>query len=223
MLKRGFSLIELLVVIVILGLLTAIAIPNLLEAQVKTRIAKAHADLADLSKAIEQYFIDYREYPATDNSRASLGGAGANSGLTDSSVVFESLPTFRNRADSADPLVLLTTPIAYIKSYPFDPFASARSATYSYSTPDEFSLGATIVQKGWVAWSVGPGGGDNTDNGSGYSGLVPLVNVGVAGQTRVSEEFYNPRSYVPSELLKSVMYDPTNGTRSAGVIPRFKQ
>jgi prepilin-type N-terminal cleavage/methylation domain-containing protein len=222
-LKRGFSLLELLVVIAIISILAAIAVPNFLDAQFKTRIAKVHADLADLSKAIEAYFIEYRVYPAADHSRDSLGGKGANLGLVDASDLFLNLPTFRHRRDDSHTLAQLTTPVAYINAYPFDPFATANSATYSYSTPDEFTLGDTITQRGWIAWSVGPGGGDNVDNGNGYSGPVPLNNVEVAGRTRVAEEFYNPKSYVPSNVLKTASYDPTNGTRSPGIISRFKQ
>lgn len=221
--KRGFSLVELMIVVALLILLATIAIPNLTEAQLKARRAKAEAELNELSKAIEAYFLDYRVYPATDHSDASRGGAGANVGLTDASKEFLARPTFRNRAASTDPLAMLTTPVAYMPAYPNDVFASSNSATFSYSTPDEFTLGQSITEKGWIAWSVGPGGGDNIDNGGGYSGTIGLVNVGVAGQTRVDPAFYNPRSYIPSPSLVNATYDPTNGTRSFGAIYKLKQ
>lgn len=223
MLKRGFSLIELMVVIAILTLLATIAIPNLLDAQVRSRVAKAHSDMADLSRAIEAYFIDHRVYPATDHSLASEGGWGANRGVSDASDVFLRQPTFRHAEDPDQGLAQLTTPIAYINTYPTDPFSPANNATFSYSTPDEFSLGPGVNGRGWVMWSLGPGGSYATDNGSGYAGPVPLVNVGVAGQTRVAASFYNPKDYIPSDTLTGILYDPTNGLRSPGIITRFKQ
>lgn len=220
--KRGFSLLELLVTIAILTLLAVIAIPNLLEAQVKARVARSANDMAELAKAIESYFIDHRIYPAVDHSLGSQGGFGANRGVTGASDPFLRLPTFGHRPDPGSELAQLTTPIAYIGAYPNDPFAEANSATFSYSTGNEFELGPDVRGEGWVMWSLGPGG-NYSPTGSGAAGPVPLVNVGVAGDTRVDAEFYNPESYVPSDTLTGLLYDPTNGTRSPGVIVRYKQ
>lgn len=219
--KRGFSLVELLVVVAVLILLATIAIPNFVEAQLKAQRAKTVADLAELSKGIEAYFIDYREYPATDHSLASAGGRGANRSVTDARDPFLLLPTFRHRADPSDPLAQLTTPVAYIPAYPADPFSTARSATFSYSVPDESVLGESITQRGWIAWSVGASG-DVPIGGNVYAGLVELSNVGVAGATRVHSDVYNPRTYVPSPALIAASYDPTNGSRSPGIIYRIK-
>lgn len=221
--KRGFSLIELLVVVGMIILLATIAIPNFLEAQVKAKRAKAVAELSELSKAIEAYFIDHREYPATDHSLAGEGGWGANRDAEGASTFFRRLPTWRVKQDGSDELATLTTPIAYIGAYPSDVFARSKSSTFSYSTADESSLGGGIVKRGWIAWSVGPGGGDNLDSGDGYSGEVELVNVGVPGLTRIAPEFYNPLSrQLPSDELISVTYDPTNGSRSPGILYRIK-
>jgi prepilin-type N-terminal cleavage/methylation domain-containing protein len=217
-LKRGFSLVELVIVVALLTLLATLAIPNFIEAQNKARRARVLNDLAELGKAIESYYLDHRAYPAPDNS---LTGAGANQNLPDASRFFRALPTFRSRMPGEE-LAMLTTPIAYIPAYPNDIFATSKAATFSYSTPDEFTLGEGIVERGWIAWSVGPGRGDNIDNGGGYSGPIGLVNVGVAGQTRIASNFYNPRTFHPSPALIHASYDPTNGSISPGVIWRSK-
>jgi prepilin-type N-terminal cleavage/methylation domain-containing protein len=218
MLKRGFSLVELLIVVGLLTLLATLAIPNFVEAQNRAKRSRVANDLAELSKSIESYYIDYRAYPATDNS---LTGAGVNRNLTDASRFFRALPTFRNRA-AGEELATLTTPVAYLPAYPNDIFAMSKAATFSYSTPDEFTLGDGIVERGWIAWSVGPGRADNLDSGGGYSGPIGLVNVGVAGQTRIASNFYNPRTFHPSPALINASYDPTNGTISPGVMWRSK-
>lgn len=218
--KRGFSLLELLVVVALITLLATIAIPNLNNAILRAKIARSVNDMKALSVAIESYFVEYKVYPATDNSQS---GNGANKNLPNTNAPYRNLPTFRNTGGTTNPVASLTTPVAYIGVYPSDPFAPNGSATFSYSVPDESSLGASIAERGWIMWSVGPGGGGNVDNGSGYSGPMGLVNVGVPGLTRVAAEFYNPRREVPSDTLEAIRYDPTNGLRSPGVVFRVKQ
>jgi prepilin-type N-terminal cleavage/methylation domain-containing protein len=60
----GFTLIELLVVVAIIGILAAIAIPNLLEAQVRAKSARAQSDLRTVGTALEMYAVDEDAYPA---------------------------------------------------------------------------------------------------------------------------------------------------------------
>ena len=71
-LKKGFTLIELLIVIVILGLLMALGIGGFRSSQVKSRDARRKNDLAQIQRALELYFSDYKQYP--DLNVASLSG-----------------------------------------------------------------------------------------------------------------------------------------------------
>ncbi len=61
-LARGFTLIELMIVVAIIGVLLAIAVPNYTDYLIRSRINEAVAGLADLRVKMEQYFQDNRSY-----------------------------------------------------------------------------------------------------------------------------------------------------------------
>jgi prepilin-type N-terminal cleavage/methylation domain-containing protein len=60
---RGFTLIELLIVVAIIAILAAIAVPNFLEAQVRSKVSRAKSDIRTLATALETYMIDWNKYP----------------------------------------------------------------------------------------------------------------------------------------------------------------
>lgn len=64
--EEGFSLVELMVVIVILGLLATIVIINVMPALDRGAVTKARADLANLEEALEIYKISNARYPTTE-------------------------------------------------------------------------------------------------------------------------------------------------------------
>lgn len=88
----GFTLVELLIVVAIISILAAIAVPNMLEAQIRSKVSRAKADMRTLSFALEAYRTDNNHYP-------------------------ETYVTTRWQR-----FIMLTTPIAYISSVPRDPF-----------------------------------------------------------------------------------------------------
>jgi prepilin-type N-terminal cleavage/methylation domain-containing protein len=59
----AFTLIELLIVVAIIAILAAIAVPNFLEAQTRAKASRARSDLRTVATAIETYYIDNNAYP----------------------------------------------------------------------------------------------------------------------------------------------------------------
>ena len=120
--RNGFTLVELMVVIFILGLLTTIVVINVLPSQDRAMVEKARADIATLGQALEMYRLDNLSYP------------GSSDGL---------------QALVAPPASLATTARyrqgGYIKKLPNDPWGRP----YQYDNPgrrgpgfDLYSLGA---------------------------------------------------------------------------------
>jgi general secretion pathway protein G len=70
--EEGFTLVELMVVIVIIGLLTTIVVINVLPSQDKARVEKAKADIALIEQGLEMYRLDNLNYPATGDGLQAL-------------------------------------------------------------------------------------------------------------------------------------------------------
>jgi general secretion pathway protein G len=61
--QKGFTLIELLIVVAIIGIIAAIAIPNLLNAINRGRQKRTMADMRSIATAVESYQVDFNFYP----------------------------------------------------------------------------------------------------------------------------------------------------------------
>ena len=60
--RKAFTLIELLIVVAIIAILAAIAVPNFLEAQVRSKVSRVKADMRSMRTAMEAYRVDYNRY-----------------------------------------------------------------------------------------------------------------------------------------------------------------
>jgi general secretion pathway protein G len=70
--QRGFTLIEIMVVVVIIGLLATLVLPRVLGRQDQAMIAKAKADIQALSSALKLYKLDNFNYPSTEQGLEAL-------------------------------------------------------------------------------------------------------------------------------------------------------
>ena len=229
--KKGFTLIELLIVVAIIAILAAIAVPNFLEAQVRSKVSRARSDQRSLATAIEAYFVDNNLYPAASREGSgtlSVGAGHPNNGVainpttignvnryanpTNTTTNLRNVWTFAARGNTQ--IGLLTTPIGYITSYPADPFVDTKGATFCYfSNPN-----------GWILWSPGPDTDEATGTNLGYNSSTPGANT--------VETLYDVRFSQPSVTMlvgtsgspsRAWTYDPTNGTVSPGDVYRVKQ
>ncbi|RRV06022.1 type II secretion system protein GspG [Pseudomonas sp. v388] len=125
--QRGFTLMEIMVVIFIIGLLIAVVAPSVLGNQDKAMRQKVLADLSTLEQALDMYRLDNLRYPTTEQGLNSLTSAPK----------VEPLP----RSWRAD---------GYIRRLPDDPWGNP----YHYRAPGEhgridiYSLGADAAQGG---------------------------------------------------------------------------
>ncbi len=71
-LQRGFTLIEIMVVVVIIGILGALVVPKLMGKPGEARITAARADISSLMSALKIYKLDNLRYPTTEQGLRSL-------------------------------------------------------------------------------------------------------------------------------------------------------
>lgn len=100
--RKAFTLIELLIVVAIIGILAAIAVPNFLNAQIRAKIARVESDHKSISTALESYMLDNNSYPGDHDLDEYMNGQRG--------------------------LFRLTTPVSYMASLPTDPFVEKKLA-----------------------------------------------------------------------------------------------
>jgi prepilin-type N-terminal cleavage/methylation domain-containing protein len=208
--RDAFTLIELLIVVAIIAILAAIAVPNFLEAQTRAKVSRAKADMRSLTTAIEAYRVDYNRYPTL----VAPGSAVAGGPSPDNLLGYSPLT---GEVGVGSRLIRLTTPIAYITSVIRDVFAPAMDVN---NTPGNQRRFDTFDYQDAASWS--PGGAVPTSNpaGSGFTSGADwrLSSAGPDLVQAFGGVWLGDPS--PANTLGGD-YDPTNGTVSAGDIVRI--
>ena len=78
--ESGFTLIEIMIVVLIIGVLLAIAMPNFVKARETARAKNCLANLKEISAAKEQWVMDFRKNADDTPSKDNLTAEGAESG-----------------------------------------------------------------------------------------------------------------------------------------------
>ncbi len=191
--KKGFTLIELLIVVAIIAILAAIAIPNFLEAQIRSKVSKAKADMRTATTGLESYFVDHNKYP---------------------NDVEAGWPWYFT--------VQLTTPISYLTSTNLlDPFRDTHVRTghvywrrYRYINYPANLYGWGGLGPSWIGWRP------SVTESECLAGMRKycMWKLSSAGPDRFIS-YDSEHGFFTNEMV----YDPTNGTVSIGDIIRSQK
>ena len=212
--RFAFTLIELLIVVAIIAILAAIAVPNFLEAQTRSKVSRTRADMRSVAVAIESYAVDHSKYPWP--SRAPNPGFALPTGGYIGSVY----------------LAGMTTPLSYLTSLPKDPFGGKKMADDPYhgagfNTTFEYwywTEAYTKVQTGWGGpdwWNAPPPTGGPGFSSNGAKWMLMSQGPDLHWSHIVANPPTNFTNVAEVDNPNQWAYDSTNGTLSWGNIIRF--
>ena len=112
--QRGFTLIEIMVVVVIIGVLGAIVVPQFMSRPDQAKVTAARTDVQAISTALEMYRLDTFSYPSTQQGLEALV-----------------------KRPTGTPVAKNWNPQGYLKTLPLDPWGSP----YQYLNPGTHSAG----------------------------------------------------------------------------------
>lgn len=191
---RAFTLIELLIVVGIIAILALIALPNMLEAQIRAKVSRVKSDLRTVITGLETYHVDNNHYPTYHYVPNTLSNTGFSFHVGGTVTAIGNSPPF----PGPNPL---TSPVAYLTAFPVDVFggrgpADPREGDQFYYVNWDYAVTALTAfhefqqrQGSWRLHSPGP-------------------------------DKFGPDSVAGTG--ESIHYEPTNGSVSGGDIVRIK-
>ena len=192
----GFTVIELLIVIAIISIIAAIAVPNLMSANIRARVSGVKADMGSIAIALEDYKIDDpdRNYPVEPPSPYGHDEIAVSGQAFDDPSDAVGLGKLVYPLDASEP--------TYLKRIAGDPFndsgeeewngtSGAHNNHYCYFTADADQESSSTEAKYWALVSYGP---DKDLDITNYSQAKAAVDSGTN------------------------LYDPDNGITSSGDI-----
>ncbi len=131
--RSAFTLIELLIVVAIIAILAAIAVPNFLEAQTRAKVSRVRADHRTIATGMEMYHIDTNQYPWCNDDNLCFATRA------------------RTEAGQKETLERLTTPVSYLNGEGgfYDPFTpTKRWVGPTVSTLEDIPMNTEAEKKG---------------------------------------------------------------------------
>jgi prepilin-type N-terminal cleavage/methylation domain-containing protein len=158
--RRGFTLIELMVVIAIIIILAAIAIPNYLSMTARAKRSRVASDFAAIATALETYRTDWNQYPkgAALKTAEQISGTGiaAITGNTFAELTGNALASTNQGTTAAGETAPIQYMTASILKSMINPYSNLQADQYKYTsgstgagtTPTHWLLTATTVASG---------------------------------------------------------------------------
>ena len=222
--RHAFTLIELLIVVAIIAILAAIAVPNFLEAQIRAKVSRVRADHRSISTALETYHIDNNQYPEQGDTTN-----------VDPPTIRDPSKVWGREGQKAIAW-RLSTPIAYLsntQSVFADTFfngygkASAVNDTKYYNYSGDYLRGRTYdaSQDGSVSNFLAASQLLSGDNGFHLRSRGPDGDYEPRSQGWADYilQHGQPGTGANVDVGLSALFDPTNGTASSGDIIRLGQ
>ena len=189
---QAFTLIELLIVVAIIAILAAIAVPNFLEASTRSKVSRTKADMRTVAVGIESYRVDNNDVPGLGRWAPPEGMDGG----------FLSVIPPVGAADRTMQLPpLITTPISYLSSFPVDVFNT--KSLRAWPQYRDRILGQ------WTAIL-------SSKNGASFPCLNQPWETWVGRPFNYALFSCGPDLYWDTWNQDGIVYDPTNGTVSSG-------
>lgn len=201
--RTGFTLIELIIVVSIISLLAAVAVPNFLEAQARSKVSRVKADMRTIATALEAYAVDWGTAPRGN--------------------FFQLATIFTATLEGDRGLILLSTPTAYLtQGLMTDPFQTEAYLRTTTEVPDPDPNEENVWYKYSARDAAGTVGTVGPPDFDPNSEQVEWWILQSSGPDRIrcalGQNLIDPDE--PEKLLSRI-YDPTNGSVSRGSIYRI--